>query len=245
MIPSIDAYIICWNEERMIRHTLNHYATFCRKITLLNNYSTDNTIAIAKKHYPQVEVVDFDTNNEHRDDILLEVKNNCWKKSTADYVIVGDTDEFLFADNMQEQLRRLNEYKVALPVVIGYNMGASEFPENFDIPIYDQVKTGVRDAGFDKQIIFSTAAVADINFEIGCHKCNPLLKEERMVDSVVEFKLLHYKYLSKEYLYQKHEAYANRLSLYNIRNAVGDHYCDRKNIDDAFSRTEKHIYKVL
>jgi glycosyltransferase involved in cell wall biosynthesis len=245
MIPNVEAYIVCWNEERMILHTLNHYFTFCKKITLLDNYSTDGTVAIAKEQYPDVLVEYFDTNNEHRDDVLLEVKNNCWKNSTADYVIVCDTDEFLYAENIHQELSLLIENKVALPVVIGYNMGSTVFPDNFNIPIFDQVKTGVRDDAYDKQIIFSPTMVTDINFAIGCHKCEPVLKEHGKMDIIVEFKMLHYKYLSKEYIYKKHEAYANRLSLFNIRNAVGDHYCDRKNVDQSFDRINRHFYKVI
>src|SRR6187399_3504250 len=159
MRPAVDAYIICWNEEKIIRHTLNHYSSFCRKITLLNNFSSDNTIGVAKRYFPDIDVVDFDTNNEHRDDVLLEVKNNCWKKSTADYVIVCDTDEFLYAPDIDGQLSMLLEHKVVLPLVMGFNMGAREFPANFDIPIYQQVTTGVRERLFDKQIIFSPRLV--------------------------------------------------------------------------------------
>ena len=245
MLPAIDAYIICWNEEKIIRHTLNHYAGFCRQITLLNNFSTDSTVALAHKYYPSVKVIDYDTNNETRDDILQEIKNNCWKQSTADYVIVCDTDEFLYAGDMRRQLEMLYEHNVALPLVMGYNMGSETFPDNFDIPIYEQVKYGVRERLFDKQIIFSPRYVAEINYALGCHECRPILKEEKMRDLAIEFKLLHFKYLGKEYLYEKHEAYANRLSLFNIRTSVGSHYLDRQHIDRCFSQLDKHLYKVI
>ncbi len=245
MVPNIEAFIICWNEEQIIRHTLNHYSSFCSKITLIDNHSTDNTPGIVKKYFPDVNIVNFDSNNEHRDDILLEIKNNCWKKSTANYVIVCDTDEFLFAKNMKSQLNLLCEHKVVLPLVIGYNMGSTEFPVNFEIPIYEQVKNGKRESGFDKQIIFSPHTVTEINFALGCHECSPMLKHEKSVDTIVEFKLLHYKYLGKDYLYKKHEAYASRLSLFNIRNNVGNHYFDREHIDRSFSLLDKHLYKVV
>jgi glycosyltransferase involved in cell wall biosynthesis len=245
MIPNVEAFIVCWNEEQMIRHTLNHYSTFCSKITLLDNYSTDDTIAIAQQRFPAVEVVKFDTNNEHRDDVLLSVKNNCWKNSSADYVIVCDTDEFLYAEDMIGKLEKLCQYQVALPLVMGFNMGAAEFPGNFEIPIYQQVKTGVRERQFDKQIIFNPKVVEEINYEMGCHECRPVLNKEKIMDMAVEFKLLHYKFLGRDYLSKKHEAYANRLSLFNLRTAIGSHYLDKSHIDKCFSQLDKHIYKVI
>lgn len=246
MTPLIDAFIICWNEEKIIRHTLNHYSSFCRKISLLDNYSSDNTVDLVKKYFPKVEVVHFDTNNEHRDDILLELKNNFWKKSDADYVIVCDTDEFLYSEHMRESLDRLSASKIILPVVIGYNMGSLEFPENYAIPIYEQVKKGIRDREFDKQIIFSPLGIAEINYRTGAHVCFPEFKAPPLVDDIVSFKLLHYKFLSKEYLYKKHEAYNRRLSEYNLRNKFGWEYTEgREYIDENYSRIDKHLYKVV
>lgn len=246
MIPLIDAFIICWNEERIIRHTLNHYSSFCSKITLLDNCSSDNTRDLVKKYFPQVEIVDFDTKNEHREDVLLELKNNFWKKSNADYVIVCDTDEFLYSENMQDNLIKLSAGRIILPLIIGFNMGSLEFPENYDIPIFDQVGKGVRDRGFDKQIIFSRRGVSEINYEMGAHSCFPQFKESALVDEVVFFKLLHYKFLSKEYLYKKHAAYDSRLSEFDKKNKIGSAYTEgAEYIDKSYKWLEKHLYKVI
>lgn len=244
--PNIEAFIVCWNEEAIIRHTLNHYASFCSKITLIDNYSTDNTIAVARENFPEITVTLFDTQGEIRDDLLTQMKNNCWKESKADYVIVCDTDEFLYADDLHGQLKKLEEHNVAMPVVIGYNMGSVDFPGNFDISIYEQVQHGVRDRNFDKQIIFNPRAVTEINYSPGCHFANPVFKNSRLRDPVVEFKLLHYKYLSKEYLYNKHMLYSHRLSQFNKEFNYGAEYlAGKQHIDACFDLIDKHLYKII
>jgi glycosyltransferase involved in cell wall biosynthesis len=246
MKVDVEAFIICWNEEDIILHTLNHYASFCRRITLIDNQSTDDTIDLVRENFPETIIETFDSNNEIRDDLYLNIKNSCWKESTMDYVIVCDTDEFLFADNMVEQLARAKANKVVMPVVSGYDMGASQFPRNYQAPIYQQVTHGVRSRNYDKQIIFNPREVAEINFTAGAHTCNPEFRGTNLVDNIVEFKLLHFKYLGKEYLYKKHEAYAKRLSALNISLNFGSHYLGgREHVDECFASIDTHLYKVV
>ncbi len=246
MNVNVEAFILCWNEEALIRHTLNHYASFCSKITLIDNYSTDRTIDIVKENFPATEIIQFDSNNEIRDDLYLVIKNNCWKESTADYVIVCDTDELLYADDLQGQLALARKTRVALPVVTGYDMGSAECPGNYQVPIYKQVVHGVRNQRFDKQIIFDPRKISEINFKPGAHACNPVFRKARLVDKIVEFKLLHYKYLGKDYLYKKHEDYAKRMSELNKKENLGNEYLDGKaHIDRCFAHIDVHLYQVV
>ena len=243
---NVEAFILCWNEELIIRHTLRHYASFCTNITLLDNNSTDQTVPIVRKEFPEVRVVPFDTNNEIREDMILDLKNNCWKESKADYVIVCDTDEFLYAGDMLSQLQALYEKKVIMPVVIGYNMGSLKFPGNNSAPLYKQVRTGIRDSRFDKQIIFSRRRVSEINYAPGCHVCNPVFKRKRPRDQVVLFNLLHFKYLGREYLYKKHAEYARRMSRFNIEHGYWEEHLEgRKHIDQCFELIDHHLYRVI
>jgi len=246
MKTDIEAFIICWNEERLIRHTLNHYSKFCNKITLYDNFSSDNTIEVAKKFFPTITVVNWSTNHQYREDLLLKVKNNCWKYSKADYVVVCDTDELLYAENINNVLQSMNKKKVVLPVITGYNMGSIDFPDDYSIPIYQQVKYGVRDRRFDKQIIFKRKELEEINFDPGSHSCRPIFREKKLIDEVVNFKLLHFKYLSKDYLYNKHKLYNDRMSTYSLENRFGIEYTEGKShIDACFSIMDSHLYKVV
>ena len=59
----IHAYIIAYNEEKLLPFTLDYYSTFCEKIFVYDNMSTDSSDNIYKK-YPKVTVVKWDSNNE-------------------------------------------------------------------------------------------------------------------------------------------------------------------------------------
>ncbi|WP_418510883.1 glycosyltransferase family 2 protein [Corallibacter sp.] len=242
----ISAYILCFNESLMIRHTLNYYSNFCTEITVLNNNSTDDSIEIITNEYPDVKIKNFGEPNLYREDIQTDIKNNCWKESDADYVIVCDMDEFLYAENLPEKLKLLEEQKPAICSVIGYEMFSKKFPKDYKISLLDQVKYGVRNYRFDKTIIFSPKKVKNINFDYGAHSCDPEFYTSGNQDILFEFKLLHFKYLSKKYLYRKHLKYMKRMSKINIVNRWGAEYTEgKKHIDKKFKLAKKHLFKII
>ena len=110
----IELYLLCFNESRMIRHTLNHYSKFCSKITIFDNDSTDDSVAIAESFDHPIEIKRLDTGGEHREDILRQTRNSCWKGSTADYVIVCDMDEFLYDEHLLEKFTSSQRKKTLL-----------------------------------------------------------------------------------------------------------------------------------
>jgi Glycosyl transferase family 2 len=208
---SIELYLLCFNEEKMILHTLNYYSKICSKITIIDNQSTDSSISLAR-NYKNVVLKYLDSGNEFIEDRLTESRNNCWKESIADYVIVCDMDEFLYDEHLAEKLLLAKHQNVIMPKIKGYNMMSDDFPSNYEKLITEQVKYGVRSTRFDKRIIFDPKKVKEINYRPGAHLCNPEFYESATADTLIDFKLLHYKYLGKDYLYKKHEAYANRMS---------------------------------
>jgi len=237
---NIVAYIITYNEEKMIRHTLNHYTSFCSRVHIFDNRSTDRTRAIASE-YPNVTIHDFDTGGKFNDRHHLEIKNSCWKDSTADYVITCDCDEFLYAENILDQLSTLKKQGVTLPTIAGYNMYCEYFPADYSKPIFSQVTTGVRALHFDKQIIFSPR-LKEINFSPGAHHCHPVGKLIR--NNTRPFKLLHYKYLSYDGVRYKHEHYALRMSDYNKKNNFGAEYSNGS-LDGNFEMIKKASQPVI
>ncbi|PNQ75327.1 glycosyl transferase family 2 [Hanstruepera neustonica] len=242
----ISAFILCFNESLMIRHTINYYSKFCSDITILNNNSTDNSIEIVKKEYPNVKIKNFGAENSYREDILTEIRNNCWKNSDADYVIVCDMDEFLYSQDMDNSLKLLEKYRPAICSVVGYEMFSKKFPKNNKVSLLDQVKHGLRNYRFDKTIIFNPKKVKHINYDYGAHSCSPEFYDKKAEDFLIEFKLLHFKYLGKKYLYKKHFDYMNRLSKINIQNKWGAEYKEgKKHIDRKFKIVEKHIFKII
>lgn len=240
----IELYLLCFNEEKMILHTLNYYSKICNKIIIIDNQSTDNSIRLASQ-YENIEFRYLDSGNEFIEDKLTESKNNCWKGSTADYVIVCDMDEFLYDEQLLQKLLMAKKQKIIMPTVFGYNMMSDHFPTNYESLITEQVKYGFRSERFDKQIIFDPKKIKEINYRPGAHLCQPLFYEDSFETSKIELKLLHYKYLGKDYLYKKHKGYANRMSEISKDKKHGYEYLEGENHVDSIFESSKLLEKII
>lgn len=199
--PVVDVFAVCWNEEKILPFFLEHYS-FARKITLYDNHSTDKTVEIART-YKNVEVVTYDSGDECRDDIYLKIKNNCWKWSNADWVIVCDVDEF-FTGN-------LDAVSATIVVPEGYNLIHKTFPQKLS-----EVTHGWRDLRYDKPCVFRPDQIREINFTVGCHVANP----EGVINmcSGPDLRLLHYRFLGVEETLQRNQLRGGRISEWNKRN---------------------------
>jgi glycosyltransferase involved in cell wall biosynthesis len=241
---TIELYVLCFNEEKMISHTLNYYSKLCSKITIIDNQSSDDSISLARK-YKNIEIKHLDSGNEFIEDRLTESRNNCWKGSTADYVIVCDMDEFLYDENLVEKLLIAKQQKIIIPMVIGYNMMSDVFPSNYEKLITEQVKHGVKSSRFDKKIIFDPKRVKEISYRPGAHLSYPVFFEDNVVDPLLELKLLHYKYLGRDYLYKKHEGYVNRMSEISKEKRHGYEYLEGEDHINNMFDSSNYLNKVV
>jgi len=217
----IEVFTICYNEEKIMPFFLDHYS-FCDKITIYDNSSTDNSVHIARNYnLANVEVINYDTNDTLDDSAYLQIKNNVWKDSNCDYVIVVDIDEFLYHPNLKQFISETQEpiYKP-----YGYNMVSESFPISGKFT--SQIKTGVSDINYSKQVLFSPLQLSEINYSPGCHHAEPTDKNGRLLIPTQneELKLLHYKNISIDYRLEKHKLYCNRFSDYNKTTGAGIHY---------------------
>lgn len=218
----IHAHILAFNEEKILPFTLDYYSNICEKIFIYDNMSTDSSDEIYTK-YPKVIVVKWNSNNEINEMNYIQIKNNGYKASrsdNADWVIVCDCDEFLYHPRLIEKLRYYKEKGITVPLVNGHDMVSENFPEYDGKPITDKIKTGSEVyEPFCKKIIFNPKL--DVSFGIGAHS----FQSNNTIHSVSpEFKLLHYKFLGKEYVENIYKARAERLSEFNKQNKFGEHY---------------------
>src|SRR2546423_4184198 len=160
----IHVYTICWNEEDLLPFFFKHYERFVDKIIAYDNMSSDKTPDILESH-PLCERRTFDSGEEVRDDLLLELKNNAWKESRgkADWVIVCDVDEFIFHPDLVAYLSSCKERGVTIPQPTGFNMVSDQWPEP-DKQIWEQIRDGRPDLFFSKKAVFDPNAVIDINY---------------------------------------------------------------------------------
>ena len=207
----ITVYTPAYNEEVLIQFMINHYRQRfpgCR-IVVYDNLSTDNTVKIALANGCQV--IPYDTNDQLQDRRLTDIKNNCWKNATTDWVLVCDVDELL----------DINEAELKQEEVAGVNMIRTDcydminLADNFDIA---GMKYGVKSPLTGKSLLFNKKSISQINYEPGAHECHPV---GTVIYSQKMYKLYHYTSINERRTYEKCLVNGVRLSPENIKNGWG------------------------
>jgi hypothetical protein len=219
----IHSHILAWNEEKILPYTLDYYSTFCEKIFIYDNMSDDNSDEIYKR-YPKVEVIKWDSNNEINEINYIKLKTESYKERSrnqnVDWVIVCDCDEFLYHPNLIDVLVDYKNKGITVPKVCGHDMVSEIFPEYDEKLLVDKVKVGSqRYQPMCKNIIFNPNL--DVNYGIGAHSFDCV---NAVFSETEELKLLHYKFLGKDYVKKLYIDRAKRLSSFNKQNKFGEHY---------------------
>lgn len=213
---SIDAYIICWNEIETIHLTVSHYQKFCRNIYIFDNFSNDGTREVCEKMGCIVEC--FGKFGVLDDKEYLKIKNNKWKGSNADWVIVCDADEILFFNLSTFYPNQLESKDITIFKTQGFNVFSNDFPRE----TWREITTGIYDDRYSKLVIFNPKAITDINYVYGCHEADP---KGDVKYSKEPLSLLHYKHIGgAERVANRHAMYAERLSDNNKRWKLGYQY---------------------
>lgn len=235
----IDVFAICYNEEIILPYFFRHYSKFARNITIYDNMSTDNSVNLIKSF--GAKLVEWETNDKLDEFEFLRVKNNCWKDSDADWVIVVDVDEFVYHPNIVEILEK-SEASLIHPKA--YEMMSENLP-NGNGDIYEEIKMGYSmdefaslgvyphwKSNYSKGCVFKPKEIQEINFGPGCHTCSPIGNVK--VDKNTGLKFLHFKYINREYLIKKYQDYRIRQSQRNINHGFGNYEWDTYEINKQF-----------
>lgn len=207
----VEAYIIVWNEIDTIQFTIDHYKKICDRITFFDNHSNDGT---AEKIIENGCILQsFGSHGKLEDKEYLRIKNNCWKQSTADWVIVVDCDEIIW----HPDLERVFNSKGTVFKTIGWDVHSKYMPEKDFL----EIKTGVYSKNYSKLAVFSPN-ISSINYVYGCHVADPVGNVEYCEEKLV---LFHYRNIGgADRLVERHKLYRNRLSEFNKKWELGVHY---------------------
>lgn len=218
----IHAHIIAWNEEKMLPFTLDHYSQFCDKIYVYDNMSTDGSDKIYEQ-YEKVTVKKWQTSDKKYNDVTLaEMKSNVYKisRGKADWVIMCDCDEYLYHENLLDKLKEYQEKGVTMPKIDGHDMFHETFPEYDGRLLTEIVKIGSETYGpMCKNIVFNPKL--DIVYRPGAHAS---AAKGAVVSEQAELKLLHYKFLGKEYVLSRYGNLAEQLSDFNKKTGLSGHW---------------------
>lgn len=219
----IHAYIIAWNEERILPFTLDHYSQFCEKIFVYDNMSTDGSDEIYKR-YDNVKVIKWESPDKKYNQAVVDydIKSNVYKQSRgkADWVVVCDCDEFLYHPNLIEKLKEYQDNGITMPKIDGHDMYSDDFPEYDGGLLTDKVKIGSKT--YDvmcKNIIINPNL--DVKYSFGSHSIHA---PKAKISNEAELKLLHYKFLGKDYVNWRYGNLSNQLSDFNKKHNLGGHW---------------------
>jgi len=163
------------------------------------------------------EVKQFGTPGVLSDDDYLTVKNNCWKKSKADWVIVCDADEILIAPSRLTLEINAND-GFTIYKTIGFDVVSFEMP----IRSYSEIRNGYRNENYSKSVIFNPREIKEINFKYGCHVSKPVGNVSYHPQPLI---LMHYRNIGgPQRLVDRHALYRPRMSEKNKRFGLGCHY---------------------
>lgn len=231
---NVECHFIHWNEGEQLQWTIDHYSTFCNRIIIHDNHS-DNSPKLSSK--VDCFITKFGTPGVLDDFAYLAVKNECWKGSKADYVIVCDCDEILYHPDIDAILDFEHKRGTTLFRTQGYNM----FSENFPRETYEEIRTGIPDGTYSKSIIFDPKAIREIAYLPGCHVARP---EGRVEVSLTTLPLLHYRCIGGfQRMFDRHKEYNKRLSEKNIRFGMGNY--QYVNDPEKVKQKEEEYKKLL
>lgn len=241
--PIIHLYTICWNEERMLSFFFNHYDKFVDKYIFFNDESNDRTIEIINQH-PNTEVRPFP--NSHRDSFVLSaqsVHNNCWKESrgVSDWVIVTAVDEFLYHPNIINFLIKCKSENISAIPALGYQMLTEIFPEdNSDLTI--EVPHGAVYHLMNKLSMFDPNKIKETNYNLGRHQAAP--EGQIKYPKQDELLNLHFKYLSFNFLHERHRQLLDKLRFSDVKNKWGVQYTfNEEQLKDEWAKTKKALIR--
>lgn len=211
---TIDVFAICFNEQFLLPHFIAHYKAMGANITIYDNCSTDNSKQIIKD--AGCTLMTYDSGGQIRDDLYLGIKNEVWKRSKAEWVIICDLDEFL---EINFDISKYNIIRTQ-----GYDMIGA--PPS---------QLGCANNMYSKYVMFRPDAFTQIGYQPGCHSINPTPNGQVLLSKETA-KLLHYKYISEDYVYNRHVLYQVRLSDFNKQYGFGVEYqsVERDKIDQKF-----------
>jgi hypothetical protein len=219
----VHLYTLCYNEIKLLPFAVDYWKTIADQVFVLDNGSTDGSVEYLKT-VPNVHVVNF-TSDGFNDDIHKRLKNEVWKASRgkADFVVVCDLDEFMYSPrgirNTLKDMKRRG-YTICKP--IGYNMVSETFPEKSEKLLWEVCSNGFRDKTFDKVTIFNPNEISEMKYGPGAHLCSPRGNVVWYDDKDVY--LLHYKWLSLQYVLDRYKEYSERMSKINIEKKWGVQY---------------------
>lgn len=238
----------------MLPWALRHYRAFADRIIVHCGGPT----GCNRPPMSGVEYRAFDTGQELNDELARNRKNTCWLGTDADWVIVVDADELIWAkDGVRAVLERAQVNGAAVLRPHGFEMFSDAWLEAWAHPdeqLTELVQYGAPDDHwYAKPVVFSPRLVADSGFGIGAHESRPVLHDGRVLNCdrkwpfADKLALLHYKSIfgGMERIAARYDATRKRLSAVNVRCGYGNFKPGLEHAQEKRDLLLPHVRRVV
>ncbi len=207
----IIVFSLSYNCADIIPWFLRHYDQFADEISIWDDGSTDGTREILKSN-PKVILRDWPHEPGINEDIFLAHWQEWYPKARGhfDWVMIPDTDELLWCENMRPLLEMQQKTGVEVIKTQGFNMVGDGLPKDDGRQLWSINPMGVRAPVYSKPVVFQPHI--KINWNRGKHaleNCNPVISHLPYI------KLLHFRYLGYAYTAAKNAKNYARCGLTN------------------------------
>lgn len=227
----VTIFLITFNEEYILNFTLSFYRERfpSAEIIVYDNFSNDLTCMIAKKY--GCKVLKYYSGNKMNDKALIDLKNNCWKNAKTDWVLIADADELL--DICEDDLKIEKGSIIRTHYIQMVGTGQS----------YYTIYNGYEYPEESKFLCFDKSRIFEMNYDFGAHYAFPFGDVEF---SKKIYKILHYKYISLDYVISRHQMIKKRMSAFNLKNKLSFHYLfSKRKIKKDYNFFLKNSKKIL
>ena len=231
----VHIFILCYNEEVLLPYTIMHYKTYLPNcnITIYDNYSTDNSVKIAKSlncNILQWKTDDPEYEDSIDDNMYIKIKNNCWKDISDGWIIMCDMDEWLCVT--EEQLKNEENQGTSLLNIKGYDIiSSSNCKELTDIDLLKE-NEGIYHKPENKKLCFLRNKVEEMNYLFGAHHCYP---EGNIKYSKKIYVNKHMNWLGLEFITDRYKKRYERIKNISQREGRPEHYTN-----DEFKIRQKY-----
>ena len=228
----IDVYVLCKNEIKLAPFFIDYWNSLGDDVNVYvyDGMSSDGTRELFSKHN-NIHIIDFEPDAlDDRQHAIL--KNNCWKNSDADFVMVCDFDETIFSydvNTLHEELVKMKEEGYTILAPLSFNLIPDEFPKYESGKFLHEIaKYGFNDCIWEaKPILFNPKKIKEINFCYGGHCAQPIGDVKWYISD--KLFLIHAKFLGFDYYVER------------IKNRVVSNWNLRHGIDGETKKTDERL----
>ena len=242
----IDIFVVCKDEIKIAPYFVQYWKAFGDDVNVFvyDNGSTDGTIEFLN-NYDFIHITHFETNGVD-DMTFTNIKNNCWKESNADFVMVCDFDETIFSitkEDLVEELNRMKQEGGTILAPLSFSICSDFFKEynGDDRYLHEICEYGFNDYTMEaKPILFNPKEIKEINYVAGAHCAKPI-GNVKWFDSDKLF-LIHAKFLGVDYFIDRVER--RKLSEANIKYGwFAEKDYTRKGLIDRYENYKSERFK--